>query len=402
MRPLFTWLMPVLAWSIVLWRAPSAFSTPARRALWGVFVALAVGITVRFPAVDRALADLSGVRDVTQLVKHLAGVAAAYFLLEYIQDVRGRAERPGAARDRLLLAVAAAVLLGLLFFLVLPHDYDGAFGIDAHYGETGVRVYLGVFYAVLAVVALRAVALFWANRQSVEGRALRAGVTCLAAASGTGAVYVLYRILFVLRSGNATRLDAAGKPVPITDTASELLPAVAIVLLVLGVSLPRAWALADYLRDQNALRRLHPLWWDVAAVVPQVVLGTPRGPLRDLLKAGDRSLDLTHRVFAVRDAILILREDTADDDPAPADGGPVGPADGEERARAEARWLRSALENRAAGRPAPAASGLPVGSGGRTPHEEIAWMLRVADAYRSPGRTVPVRRAAVPAAADDR
>ncbi|MEU9078203.1 MAB_1171c family putative transporter [Kitasatospora sp. NPDC048538] len=406
MRPLFTWLMPTLAWSVVLWRTPSAFTTRANRSIWAGFAAIAAGLSVRPAAVERALAELSGVRDITLLVKHLAGVVAGYFMLEYVQAVRGRPQRPGAARARMLFTGAAAVALTLLFLLALPHDHDGAFGIDAHYGDPGVELYLGVFDTVFAVAAAQAAVLFWSNRASVPPGAMRAGVTCLAAASATGLVYTVYRVYFVLSSGDSTRLDADGKPVPLTDTVSELLPALMIVLFVLGVTIPPTRSLAGYLRDQYALWRLHPLWADVTTAVPQVVLGTPGSRLRGLLTPGDRSVELAHRAFALRDAALVLREDSPVTGGSPATGtaggaggGPAvdtraaAGADvhldaGEGLARVEARWLRTAVRHRARGLAAPAPPAvLDATAGGRSLPEEIAWVLAVADAYRELGRS---------------
>ncbi|MER7773214.1 MAB_1171c family putative transporter [Kitasatospora sp. NPDC096140] len=387
MRPLFTWLMPVLVWGVALWRTPSAFTSRANRALWGTVTAIAVGLTVRPEGVATALADVTGIRDCTLLIKHLAGVTAAYFVLEYVQAVRHRPERPRAARARLLVTVAAGVALTVLFLFALPHDYDGAFGIDAHYGDPGVDLYLGVFNSVFAVAAARATALFWSNRASVQPGLLRIGVTCLACASATGLVYTLYRFYFVLSSGNATELDADGKPVPLTDPVCELLPAVMIILFVLGVAVPPARTLVNYLRDQYALWRLHPLWTDVAAAVPQVVLGTPNSRLRDLLTLGDRSVDLAHRAFAIRDAVLVLREDTPATPSAAgrsADGPPADvPAACDDPARTEARWLRAAVRHRACNLPAPALpASLDTAAGGRTPREEIARVLAVAAAYQ--------------------
>ncbi|WP_031074416.1 MAB_1171c family putative transporter [Streptomyces sp. NRRL WC-3742] len=383
MRPLVTWLIPLLSWSVVLWRARSALTGGANRSLWGAFAAISVGVSLRPAAVETALADLTGIRDVTLLLKHLAGVLAGYFLLEYVEAVRGRYQQAGAARTRLLFATASALALCLLFFLALPHDYDGAFGIDAHYGDPGVQFYLGVFNTVFAVATARAAVLFWSNRASVPPGSPRAGVTCLALASTAGLAYMLYRVYFVLSSGDATRLDADGKPIALTDPVCELLPAAMIVLFVLGVAIAPAHVLAGYVRDQYALWRLHPLWSDVTAAVPQVVLGTPSGPLRDLLTPGDRSLDLTHRAFALRDATLILQEDPPGTGPCTAaDPNPDTGTD-EDLPGAEARWLHTALRHRAQDLPAPTPpAALGSGTGGRSPREEIAWILTVADAYR--------------------
>ncbi|MFD7455305.1 MAB_1171c family putative transporter [Kitasatospora sp. NPDC059827] len=396
MRPLFTWLMPSLIWGVVLWRAPTAFTTRANRALWAAFTAIALGLSCRPAFVERALGELTGIRDVTQLLKHLVGIAAVYFLLEYVQEVRHRPERPRAARARLLSALAASIVLSLLFVFALPHDADGAFGIDAHFGDPWVKAYLCVFNTAFALASARAMVLFWSNRAAVPRGALRVGITCLAAAGATGLLYTLYRYWFTLAMGDSTRFDAAGKPIPLQDTASEVLPALMLVLLVLGVTIPPARTVVGYLRDQYALWRLHPLWADVVAAVPQVVLGTPSSRLRDVLTVRDRSVELAHRAFAIRDAALVLREDTQGSGCDPACGDTRAaecvptPAACEDLARVEARWLRAAVRHRARELPAPTPpAALAATTGGRTPREEIAWMLAVAAAYRRLGADGP-------------
>ncbi|MFG2229631.1 MAB_1171c family putative transporter [Streptomyces sp. NPDC048723] len=382
MRPLFEWLMPLLAWSVVIWRAPSAFSTRASRALWATFVAGAIGLSTRPPRIAGFLESVTGIADVTLLIKHLAGVAAASLLLDYVHAIHKRPGQERAARLRLLFTGTVMAVLTALFVFVLPHDYTGAYGIDAHYGHPGVQLYLGVFYAVYAASSVQATVLFWSNRRNVPPGLLRVGVTCLAAAAANGLLYTLYRIYFVLREGDSTVLDADGNPVPLTDPLCELLPAVSVVLLVLGVSIPPTRALVRYFRDQYVLWRLHPLWADLVTAVPHVVLGTPTGRVRDLFTFGDRSLDVAHRAFAIRDAALVLRDDTPEE---PTSGEP-DTASAADRARTEARWLRLSVQQRAQNLPAPALPAtLDRTTGGRTPREEVAWLLRVAAAYRPAG-----------------
>lgn len=383
MRPLFEWLMPVLAWSVVLWRAPSAFTTRANRALWAVFLAAAVALSTRPPVIENALEKITGVGDATMLIKHLGAVLMASFLIDYVHAIHNRPQQARAARLRLLFSGAAAAVLTLLFVFCLPHDFTGAYGIDAHYGDPGVQSYLAVLYAVFAVSTSQAAVLFWTNRRNMPPGPLRAGVTCLAAAAGNGFLYTFYRIYYVVREGDSTTFDAAGNPVPLVDPVSELLPAVSVVLFVLGVAIPPTRTLVRYVRDQYALRRLHPLWADLVTAVPHVVLGTPTSRLRDLFTPGDRSLDVAHRAFAIRDAALALRDDS------PAAPRPVGAARAgteEEAARAEAEWLRAAVQQRERNLPAPPLPAtLDRTTGGRTPREEIAWLLKVAAAYQPVG-----------------
>ncbi|MCX5406518.1 hypothetical protein OHA37_21910 [Streptomyces sp. NBC_00335] len=390
MRPLFEWLMPLLAWSVVIWRTPSAFGTRANRALWATFVAGAIGLSTRPPRIAGLLESLTGIGDVTLLVKHLAGVAAASFLLDYVHAIHKRPGQERAARLRLIFTGTAMAVLTALFAFALPHDYTGAYGIDAHYGHPGVQLYLGVFYSVYAASSVQATVLFWSNRRNVAPGLLRVGVTCLAAATANGFLYTLYRIYFILRQGDSTILDADGNPVPLTDSISELLPAITVVLLFLGVSIPPTRVLVRYFRDQYALWRLHPLWADLVTAVPHVVLGTPAtSRVRELFTFGDRSLDVAHRAFAIRDAALALRDDTPAEDPPAAVPHAAGDTD---RAATEARWLRLSVQQRARHLPAPALPAtLDRTTGGRTPREEIAWLLKVAAAYEPAGDTGTAR-----------
>ncbi|MFJ4779294.1 MAB_1171c family putative transporter [Streptomyces sp. NPDC088762] len=392
MRPLFEWLMPVLAWSVVIWRAPSAFTTRANRALWFTFVSGAVGLSTRPPWIERILETVTGIGDATLLIKHLAGIAAASFLLDYVHAIHKRPHQERASRLRLAFTGAAMAVLTVLFVFFLPHDFTGAYGIDAHYGHPGVQLYLAVFYLVYGVASAQATVLFWSNRRNVPPGLVRAGVTCLAAATANGLLYTLYRVYFILREGDSKTFDADGNPVPLTDPICELLPAVSVVLLVLGVSVPPTRTLLRYLRDQRALWRLHPLWADLVTAVPHVVLGTPTSRIRDLFTPGDRSLDVAHRAFAIRDAALVLRDDSSGQ-PEPA--GSAEPDRGEDPARTEAEWLRAAVEQRARNLPAPPLPAvLDRTTGGRTPREEIAWLLNVASFYaKTPDEeALPVRR----------
>ncbi|MFE2145629.1 MAB_1171c family putative transporter [Streptomyces sp. NPDC059456] len=379
MRPLFEWLMPVLTWSVVLWRAPSAFASRANRALWAVFLSAAVALSTRPPVIESALEKVTGIDDVTILIKHLGAVLMASFVIDYVHAIHNRPFQARAARLRLLFSGTASATLTLLFVFCLPHDLPGSYGIDTRFGDPGVQAYLAVVYLVFAVAGSQAAVLFWTHRRNVPAGPLRAGIVCLAAAAGNGFLYALYRIYFVVQEGDSTTFDAAGHPVPPIDPVSELLPAVSIVLLVLGVAVPPTHTLVRYVRDQYALWRLHRLWSDLVTAVPHVVLGTPTSRRRDLFTPGDRSLDVAHRAFAIRDAALVLRDDSQ----ARTDAAVMAePGTEEEAARAEGEWLRAAVRRRERNLPLPPLPAtLDRTTGGRTPREEIAWLLKVAAFY---------------------
>ncbi|MEV7521414.1 MAB_1171c family putative transporter [Streptomyces sp. NPDC091371] len=394
MYAVYEFTLPALMWALVIWRAPSAFSgAHPSRLLWGLLIAMAVTLTTRVPAVEHLIRITTGSPDLSVLVKHLVGLAANWFMLEYVITVHGRKPRR-AARERLriVLAVTAGLALTVLFVFFFEHDPDGPASrvTDAHLGDPAVRLYEGIVYAYLGTSTALSAKLFWSNRRSMPQGLLRAGVVCLAGGCALGFVYTAYRVVFLARQQSRPQDPGPGT----FDPVSETLPVVALLLLVAGLVLPPMRTLARYLHDQYALWRLHPLWSDLLQAVPAVAFGPRVGRTRDLFILGDRTLDVAHRAFEIRDACLVLRDRfaaTHPDGPVADSGAPLG---GEvSDAGAEAAWLFAALhEDSDAGHTV-----IPLPSDARTPGEEIAWLLKVAAAYgqlsRGQGVTSPAATA---------
>ncbi|MEV7025302.1 MAB_1171c family putative transporter [Kitasatospora sp. NPDC093558] len=386
LRSAFEILIPALLWTAVVWRAPWAFRSPATRALWGTMATMALALTTRPAPVARFLEDGTGLPEVSVLIKHLLGIAAATFLLDYVFAIHGK---PGtglrSAKLRHAAAGAACVTMAVLSIFFFQHEQIGPDGIDAHYADRPVQLYLTVYYLFFFASTLLASRLFWSNRLNVPRGLLRTGVRLMAASTGTGAAYVLYRVYYIATHTVVAHDPVTGKPVPPYDPIGELLPAAAAILLVLGIAMPPLRTVSHYVRDQYAMWRLHPLWADLVAAAPQVVFGTPAGRVRNLLTLGDRSLDVAHRAFEIRDAALALRD--ALPPAAPGTGAPVAtsgsPAVDRARAHTEAAWLHAALHHHTTGHPP--ATGMPPEPdhpGGATPQEEVTWLLKVATAYR--------------------
>ncbi|MFE1826480.1 MAB_1171c family putative transporter [Streptomyces yangpuensis] len=379
MYSIYHFTLPALMWAMVLWRAPSALGgTRASRFLWGFLAAVAVALTTRPPEVDQVIRTLTGSPDLSVLVKHLAVLASNYSVLEYVIAVHGRGpQRARAAWLRLVAVVAAALALTVLFVFFFEHD-PGAPPTrvtDAHLGDPAVRLYETIVYVYLGTATALSAKLFWSNRRSVPAGLLRAGVVCLASGGATGFIYTLYRVVFLARQESRPELPGRGTP----DALSEILPVISLLLVVVGVGLPPLRTLVRYIGDQYALWRLHPLWSDLLHAVPSVAFGPRMGRTRDLFVAGDRTLDVAHRAFEIRDACLVLRDRSAAtgaERPAQAAGEAAFPG-WAPNARAEAEWLFSVLhEEPEASRGEP-----PPLSDSGTPAEEVAWLLKVAAAY---------------------
>ncbi|MFH8642493.1 MAB_1171c family putative transporter [Streptomyces goshikiensis] len=396
MFTLYQFTLPALVWAMVLWRARSAWVSRPAACLWGFLVTAAVALTTRPTHVEQAVRTLTGLPDLSILLKHLTGVAAAYFLLEYVFAIHGRssANQPGPRRLRVLFALTGAAALTLIFVFWFQHDPDAPASrvTDAHLGDTSVRAYEGVFYLYLGSATVMSARLFWTNRRGVPAGLLRVGVVLMAAGSAVGAVYIVYRVVFLAQQHSLPQSAGSGR----FDLLSELLPVIGILLLLTGMTLPPLQTVVRYVKDQRALWLMYPMWSDLVTAVPTVAFGTAVSRTRDLFTIGDRTLDVAHRAFEIRDVSLALRDRTTATATASTEAPePALPPGQRDPALAEAVWLyRACRAGDEGGHRLPAPTP-PARSGGGTPAEEIVWLLKVAAHYRglrdepARGRTVP-------------
>lgn len=174
----------------------------------------------------------------------------------------------------------------------------------------------------------------------------------------------------------------AAPPRPVVDA----LLAAAVLLTAAGVNGPIVMRTMRRARRavaaRRSLRQLYPLWRLVAGAVPHIALARGgNAPAAGTL--GDAHLRAVRRVVEIRDGMLALapygsRGVLAD---AEHDASAAGLSGDDARATGEAAWLRAAAAAKRAGRPPDAAARAPTG-GGRDLEEEIAWLARVATAFR--------------------
>ncbi|WP_327286681.1 MULTISPECIES: MAB_1171c family putative transporter [unclassified Streptomyces] len=381
MFTLYQFILPALVWGMVLWRARSAFVTRSATCLWGFLVTMAIALTTRPTPVEQLIRSISGLPDLSILLKHLTGVAAGYFLLEYVFAIHGcpATNRPARRKVRAALALLAGIALTLIFRFWFQHDPGAPASrvTDAHLGDPSVRTYEGVFYLYLGSSTVMSAKLFWNNRRGVPAGLLRTGVDLMAAGSAVGFLYTLYRVVFLARQHSMPQATGSGR----FDFLSELLPVIGILLILTGMTLPPLETVVRYTKDQRSLWLMYPMWSDLVTAVPTVAFGSHLGRTRDLFTFGDRTLDVAHRAFEIRDAALALR----DRSPHATPGNP--PADDtieSDPARAEATWLHHACHptSRTGTEHGPVPAVPPRHAGGRTPAEEIVWLLKVAAHYR--------------------
>ncbi|MDK1472600.1 hypothetical protein QNO07_04015 [Streptomyces sp. 549] len=386
----------ILLWTMVLWRAPAALRPggPAKqRPLWFTFAALTVAMTLRLPDVMTTLDGHTGVNNLSTLLKHLLGVLAAASLLEFVFGMTRPDNRSG---QRLRLAVTGTVMAVLVaLFAVMPRETEVADFYETSAGSVTATGYLLVFFGFLGSAMAAAAWLFWGSSRHAGAGWLRTGLRILGAGTAAGVAYAVVRATYlVLRL--TTRADDPARDATVSDT-TDVLKHVAIALIVIGSSVPAvgvAWQSARYWAH---LRRLRPLWHDLTAAVPEVVLD-------ERLRRRELRLRLHRTVVEIRDALLALQPHvtTAHRDAAEEAATAAGPTGTDRRAVAEAGWVELARAAKLAGHPpattvqrrdpgGPDEDGDGSSSGvrrpGDAPHDleaEARWLRRVEAARHTP------------------
>ncbi|MGW6985239.1 MAB_1171c family putative transporter [Streptomyces sp. NPDC054932] len=328
----------IMLWAVTVWRVPSAVRTVKQRALWTAFAALTLSMTLRLPGVMHTLDAWAGVNNLSTLVKHWLGMIAAGAVVDFVVAI-ARPETGRRLRARHYAALVAMTSMAVLFsfFVPRPHEVTDFFAHNA--GNGWATVYYLVFVVYLGIAMATATWLFWGSARHASALWLRTGVRLMGIGTAVGVLYTLVRAGYM--TSRLAGLTDSGSDIAV-DSATDALKYAAIGFILVGSSIPAFGVAWRTVQDGRRHRQLQPLWQDLTAVTPDIVLRT--GLLRS------PRLRLYRRVIEIRDAALALD--------AHAD------ADVRERARAAARragfdpatspaaealWLRAARERKTRG-----------------------------------------------------
>ena len=148
------------------------------------------------------------------------------------------------------------------------------------------------------------------------------------------------------------------------------------------MGVPSLWRWAERYR---ACRQLYPLWRDLCRAFPDLALVSPPSAVADALALRDVDLRLVRRMVEIRDGRLALRAYL----PAGTVAGvrsaceAAGLTPVATQATVEAASLAVALRQRSQGEVAQAPDLLPATPGGTDLDQEVAYLVRVAQAYTS-------------------
>ncbi|MCC9309289.1 hypothetical protein LN042_19730 [Kitasatospora sp. RB6PN24] len=379
-----------LMWGMTAWRLPALWSNDSQRqSLWATYSCFAVALTLKLPPVKYLLEHL-GIVDLSVLLKHIISIGAICSVLNFIVAVygSGTSEDTGQLplhvrvahivnRVAAKTAVLAVLAMTALFFFAVPRPSASRHFVNDHEGEVGATLYMLVFYLFLGAASAVSAYQWGSQSRRATNKLLRTGLVLLCSAMCLGVLYVTIRVSFLLvRVTGAQFPGGTDRMESITESIQVLL----FLLFMLGATVPTGTALTTRVQAWRQLRRLWPLWHDLAESTPKVVLGVPTSRTRDLLALDALEVRLQRRAVEIRDAGLILRH-----------YAPAGVADRADQyvrelgltgyqasAAAEAYRLRAAIDAKASGAAAgPASAAVSDNSSA----DEVPWLLEVSSAY---------------------
>ncbi|WP_406723969.1 MAB_1171c family putative transporter [Streptomyces sp. GD-15H] len=376
----FTFVVAVLLWLTVAWRAVKVWRRGQDRSLWWAFFGLAVMMTLRMPP-GRALDQWTGVTDLSYLLKHLiGGVLASAALLAFLRKVSGASDGPRTKRRRIMVACATALAMAVLFFAKLqPYETPSIFADPV--ARYVFLAYTLLFLGYLTASLLGGVRLCWRWGRNASGPALSWGLRTIGVGLAAGVGYAVVRAATI-----TTRMHGDGLfPGAVDDYISTALLMAALVLIVAGSSLPMLSLLHSWRIKRHALLRLRPLWRDLTQVTPSVRLHAPRSAVTERLNPLNVHDRLYRRGVEIRDAALALNNyaSPALRKRAQQHAEARGLFGTQAAIAAEACWLATARRAKFRGAaPGSSVEHRPAG-GGRDLNSEISALTQLSDAYHS-------------------
>ncbi|MFH8747488.1 MAB_1171c family putative transporter [Streptomyces rimosus] len=372
-----------LLWATVILRVPSLSRGSGERALWLVFLTLALSKTAALSTVRDVINALAGGYDIAPLTYHMLGVVGSAALLRFIALMTGLYERkPRAVRYHAGGTAAVAAALILLYAIDPSEIYASADDFLAAGADASTAIaywliletYLG---AALAVTA----ALFWEVSCSSTAPLLRIGFRTVWLGLVLNALYALYKIAYVV-----AHIFGVDPPKGIVAQVSDTLLAIAVGLMVIGVSLPAIPGARNILSVRRSLRSLAPLWQTIKRIFPHIIL-----PVSYRTASGTGNVDRLElrryrQLIEIRDGMVQLRSylPAAVDDEALEFLRLRGVRDDQCAVLAEACWIAAGLRLVEAGAQPLLGEERPV-SGGKSIEDEAVWLARVSHAWhRSP------------------
>lgn len=364
-----------LLWCAALWRIPTLGRSRKQTAWTATLFLIALAMSFEQPRVAHYANQTIGINGIASLIEHVAGILSACCVLEFVIAVV-QPKRTAGGRVRAAGAVVTVVVL-TVSFLLSPRPVPDVMPFKQVEG-LWPSVHAIAFELALAVAMAACAWLFLGAVRDAGGRWLRNGLLLLGIGTSVAVAYAFQKIVLVT-------LHLLDVQAPVSEGRQEIVAVVlrslALFLIIVGQTLPLVPLSVRTCRQYVVWLRLRPLWRAVTLAVPHVVLRRSR------VLSVERWLH--RRVVEIFDGQLVLREWVTEADV------PTGLPP----ARAEAAWLRTAIDRKAAGIPAPAGKRPELGSKGLGPAADLHWLVSLSDAMKhSPSDSAALFTTAGPAA----
>ena len=299
----------VLLWLAVSYEAVSLTrqrSNRARRALLLTLVALALAATFFVPSVYVATQDLTGVPNLADLIARCAVLLASFgaqsLLLHLTQE-------PIAAirmSRRRAVALASTMVLLVVLFMLAPVHVTGTLRLTSDFGGLPwVIGYLVVFagYLGIALVDVLRGGLRYAPK---AGPPISMALRLIAIGCAFGLLYVAEKIGYLIA------VLLGGSPsAAVESSVARMLAVVGGLFVLVGSLVPAlypAWRRTVHrVSTYRAHRELHPLWFALREINPEIALDPAPSDFRDRLRVRDLDFRLYRRIIEIRDGRLALR-----------------------------------------------------------------------------------------------
>jgi hypothetical protein len=320
-----------------------------------IVITIALGLAFIFLAPATQVLESALVPSLGRLLSNVCTLVAAFGWLHLMLYVSHPVEQVRAkVRTRLIVLLIAVAVMVVMFFASSPPTGIGIF-TGLYRSQPTLAVYTLVYtgYLGFTVVDLAALAL-----RSIRGaRAwLRLGMILIGAGCLLAAGYLIERVIGIvseLATGATAEPYCSSAFATLGCTFAVAMPALAVLLMILGTTLPtlgpRQEHLVRSLWHRRALRRLRPLWEALHEALPDIALTTPDHPQSSSLPdPADISERLYRRVIAIRDGLLALQpyRDPADTHKHRDQADAAGLTDRRHAAAIEAADIRAALHRR--------------------------------------------------------
>lgn len=255
------------------------------------------------PIVERAVESV--IPHGARLISNASTLAAATSVLAFMFQLN---LEPEQARRQIRLRVIA--LIAAVAGMTVLFNAEQL----THRSASLYALYVLIYTAYLTYTAKDFMQQTWMQSKRSRRMSQRLGLRVTAAGCTFALLYAAYKVFAVLSIGLHLGLipDQAQCSTPFTPTRcafSVTAPAIAVLFITTGLTLPALiWPISQFYRrrwEAKSFAALEPLWIDVTAAAPEVVLDP--GNTETDTHTQDLDFHLHRRVIEINDGVLALR-----------------------------------------------------------------------------------------------